>query len=39
MLIGQARVVDAEMLAEILPDAERAILGAMVDDGAGQGED
>lgn len=26
MLVGQARSVDIEMLAEVLPDAERAIL-------------
>ncbi len=33
MMVGQARGVDLEMLAEIMPDAERAIIGAMVDGG------
>ena len=39
MMVGQARSVDTGLLAEVLPDAERAILAAHHDDDAADPEE
>ena len=40
MAVGAARQVDLGLLADVLPAAERAVIGALLeDDSSGEGED